>query len=219
MERTHEHAHDPARRDRIVETTGTGTVTAVPELVVLRLAVQLAHDHVEGALRGAGELMTRLHTGLRDLGIPAERLRTDAVAVHPRYDVSPPRGYESMQALSVVVRTDDEVEVVLRTAVEIAGDALVLHGLEQALADPDALRPTAQARAVEDARGKAEHLAGLLDCQLGRVLRVREGTQDPHCPQGIVFGAAPEARALAPVERGQLSVTADVTICWELLSR
>ncbi len=219
MERTHEHPRDPARRDRTIETTGTGTVSAVPELVVLRLAVQLDHDHVEGALRGAGELMTRLHAAMRDLGIPAERLRTDAVAVHPRYDVSSPRAYESMQALTVVVRTDDEVEDVLRAAVQVAGDALVLHGLEQALADPDALRPTAQTRAVEDARAKARHLADLVDCELGRVLRAREGTRGAHGPEMIAFSAAAQTRALAPVERGQLSVTAHVTVCWELVTR
>lgn len=202
MERTHEHPHEPPPRDRTIETTGTGTVTAVPELVVLRLAVQLAHDHVAGALRGAGESMGRLHHALRNLGIPAERLRTDAVMVHPRYDVSAPSPYESTQALSVVVRTDDEVQDVLRTAVDVAGDALVLHGLEQSLADPDALRPTARARAVEVARAKAEHLAGLVGCELGRVLRVREGTRCADGPELIASAAANEASSFGRSSAG-----------------
>lgn len=87
--------------------------------------------------------MGGLHRALRDLGASAERLRTDAVTVHRASDGRRAARYESSQTLTVLVFTDEEVEAVLRTAVDVAGDVLLMHRLEQALADPDALCPTA----------------------------------------------------------------------------
>lgn len=220
MERTHSHSPDSAHRlERTIETTGSGTAAAAPELVILRLAVQTDHDHVAGALRRAGELMGSLHQVLRQAGVPGEHLRTEALTVHHRFDPQQdsPRGYQSTQTLTVMVRTDDEVQTVVSAAVEVAGDALALHGLEQALADPEALRPTARVRAVEDARSKAVHLAELVGRSLGEVRWVREASDGRAGPEPLAFGMSFEhARAVAPIERGQLTVSASVTVCWDL---
>lgn len=153
-----------------METTGTATVSAVPDLVVLRLAVQVSDEHVDGALRRAGALMGAVHAALRDAGVPGQRLRTDGVGVHPGYDGSgQPRGYQSTQGVSVVLAPDDQVEAALTAALAVAGDALAVLGLEQALVDPLALAPSARARAVEGARVKATHFADLVGARLGPV--------------------------------------------------
>ncbi|MBK7722907.1 MAG: SIMPL domain-containing protein [Austwickia sp.] len=101
---------------------------------------------------------------------PGSGVRTDGVGVHPGYDGSgQPRGYQSTQGVSVVLAPDDQVEAALTAALAVAGDALAVLGLEQALVDPLALAPSARARAVEGARVKATHFADLVGARLGPV--------------------------------------------------
>ncbi len=220
MDRTHgQPAPDPTRTVvRTIETDGVGSAVAVPDVIVLDLGVSVTDAHVQGALRGAGHILARLHQAVREAGVRGADLRTQGVSVHPYVD--PQRdavsGYQSHQAVTLLVRTDAELETVLTAALEIAGDALIVHGLRQEISDPDALRPTARVRAVQDARAKAEHLAGLFGCGLGSVRWVRDGAGRFEDRGPVLLGAASAEFAAAPIERGELSVTATVQVCWEL---
>ena len=74
----------------------------------------------------------------------------------------------------VVLRLDDvgALEEVL-TAV-VASEPATLNGPNWMLKDPDAARRTAQARAVADARDRAEGYAAALGGRLGALLRLSE---------------------------------------------
>ena len=86
-----------------------------------------------------------------------------------------------------------------------------IYGLDFALDDPSALEAEARDKAVANGRARAEGLAKQSGTKLGAVVRVSEiiggGPEEPS------FKMAPMAQsAFAPIEVGQIRITADVQI-------
>ena len=85
------------------------------------------------------------------------------------------------------------------------------------LRDDRKARAEALARAVEEARGKADALARALKVRLVRILEVAEGgiavTPQPFLKGRMAMDAA---MAETPVSAGQVGVSASVTVRWEI---
>jgi uncharacterized protein len=90
------------------------------------------------------------------------------------------------------------------------------------LKDPDAARRTAQARAVADARDRAEGYAAALGGRLGALLRLSEAGDGGVEPRAFRMAAmaraeaAPDVRELG-LEPEPVRVTVRCTTNWELL--
>jgi uncharacterized protein YggE len=89
--------------------------------------------------------------------------------------------------------------------------------------DPKPLRAKARAKAVEDARARAEELARLSGVKLGRVLSIGEfasGEMPPPMPGGVPGFQMGYARAGAgssvPIERGEVTLSNSVRVTFEL---
>ncbi len=95
---------------------------------------------------------------------------------------------------------------------EAAGDSLRLGGFQLSTADSEAARNDAAARAVKDARSKAERVADAAGVRLGRVVAISEM---PAPPRRLATFAAAHA-ASVPVEAGSDEVLAHVTVIFEI---
>lgn len=120
----------------------------------------------------------------------------------------------------VVLRLDDvgALEEVLTALV--AGEPATLHGPTWSLADPAAVRRTAQQRAVADARDRAEGYAAALGGRLGPLLRLTEaaehaGGREVRMLAARAETAAPDVRELG-LDPEPVRVTARCTTAWEL---
>jgi uncharacterized protein YggE len=79
--------------------------------------------------------------------------------------------------------------------------------------DETKLRNQALAAAATDARGKADALAGALGLQISGIESVAEGSVSMPVPLPVrALGVASAAPVPAPIEPGQLEVTAQATI-------
>lgn len=124
-----------------------------------------------------------------------------------------PRGwYRAANTLEVTVRDLKQLGKILGTATTLGSNAI--YGVNFELSDPHALEAQAREKAVADARARAEQLARLSGITLGAVLAVSESTNFPGPMQGPMMMAKSESlRAdAAPVESGQLEVTAQVSV-------
>ena len=87
-----------------------------------------------------------------------------------------------------------------------------MHGLRDDLeARSEALR-----RATEAARAKAGVLAEAVGMPLGQLVEIREGGVNVRPPVPMYAGMAMERGGATPVQPGQLTVTADVTLIYRL---
>jgi uncharacterized protein len=137
--------------------------------------------------------------------------------VHPRYDRDGQRvvGYQAQHRLAMLVRALDSVGAVVDAVAEAAGNSLAVDSIQLDLSDASALQDEARTAAFLDARAKAAQYAALSDATLGDVLTVVEGAVGPGSPRPMMRTMA-LAESSMPVEAGEQTVTASVTVTWQL---
>lgn len=197
-----------------VEVLGTGSASAVPDVVVLDARVQCEASDVAGALGAATGRVTTALQAVADHGVaPADR-RTTGMGVGTRWDREGRGvvGYTAHQSLRIVVRDRERVGDLIKALARAAGDAFGLDGVSLEVADPAPLLERARTAAFEDARAKAEQYAALAGRPLGPVLRVTE-RPDPGMPvPRFAAKAAMDPGGGMPVEAGESTVGATVTV-------
>ncbi len=197
-----------------VEVLGSGTASAVPDVVVLDARVQCEADDVAGALGAATSRVTTALQAVADHGVAAADRRTTGMGVSPRWDRdgSGVVGYTAYQSLRLLVRDRERVGDLVNALAGAAGDAFGLDGVTLEVADPAPLLERARTAAFADARAKAEQYAALAGRPLGPVLRV---TEEPHRGMPVprfAAKAAMDAGSAMPVEAGESAVSATVTV-------
>jgi uncharacterized protein len=197
-----------------VEVLGTGSASAVPDVVVLDARVQCEASDVAGALGAATGRVTTALQAVADHGVaPADR-RTTGMGVGTRWDREGRGvvGYTAHQGLRIVVRDREGVGELIKALARAAGDAFGLDSVSLEVADPAPLLERARTAAFEDARAKAEQYAALAGRPLGPVLRVTERS-DPGMPvPRFAAKAAMDPGGGMPVEAGESTVGATVTV-------
>lgn len=201
-----------------VTVTGTGLVTAVPDVAVVDLGAEARAPGVQDALDRAGAALDAAARGLRERGVTPADLRTTTTSTWTeRTDDGTSRTTVRL-ALRAQVRDVAGAGEAVRAALAAAGDAARLDGIGFALADPAPLAAAAREAAFADARERAEQYAALAGRRLGAVVEVVEGGGGPGPVARTLAAAAPAGDALA-VEPGTQEVRATVTVRWELLDR
>lgn len=204
-----------------VTVTGTGETRAVPDTAHLSAGVETTNGTAAEALAANSEAMTRVIAALREAGLGDRDIATSGLSVDPVHertgDGRRGPGIDHYRVVNEVrVRTQglDRLGVLI-DAVTRAG-ANRMNGLTFALSDPAAAMAEARAAAMAEARAAAEAYAGAEGLAPGRVVSIRDtGGRPSPMPRGRGF--ALEAAAAPPVERGDLAVTAGVTVVWTLV--
>ena len=202
-----------ARMSDHVEVTGSGAATAVPDVVVLDVRVQAEAPDVASALSDAASRVEGALRAAADHGVAERDRRTRGMGVNPRWDHEGRGvvGYTAHHSLRLTVRERDRVGDLVSAMAGSAGDAFGLDAVTLEVADPEPLLVRAREAAFEDARARAEQYASLAGRPLGPVLRVREGgTFEPPVPR--FAKAALDVAGTMPVEAGESTVTASVTV-------
>ena len=119
-------------------------------------------------------------------------------------------GYVATNLLTVRVRDLDGLGTVLDAAV--ADGANTLNGLTFGLAKPEPALNEARKAAVADARAKAELLVTAAGMKLGRIVMITESGAWTD-PQPMFRDSAAGA---PPVAGGELAMTANVTVQYEM---
>jgi uncharacterized protein YggE len=197
-----------------VEVTGTGAASAVSDVVVLDARVQCEAADVAGALSAAGDRVVAALQAAADHGVAERDRRTTGLGVSTRWDREGRTvvGYSAHQSLRLLVRDRDRVGDLIRALAGAAGDAFGLDGVTLEVADPGPLLVQARTAAFEDARARAGQLADLAGRPLGAVLRVTEGPGGGMPVPRFAAKAAVDVGGGMPVEAGESTVTATVTV-------
>lgn len=218
------HDHRPERPGKI-SVTGTGDVSVAPDMATLGIGVVTRAGTAAEAVAANNEAARELIDAIKAQGVAPEHIRTATFSVSPVYDHSDrqrPDGpeivaYEATNRVIAEVHELDRLGALLDAAVK--GGANRVDGLSFGLDNPDAAADEARARAVEDARHKAETMAEAAGVRLGRVLSISEGGSGQPVPMYARSNALASAEASVPIETGQTTIAASVNIEWEIEQR
>ena len=208
---------------RTIHVTGRGSVVGEPDIASLNLGVSAEKASVEEAREAAASAMTSVIESLKVNNVAEKDIQTENFSIYPQYDYTDNgrvlRGYRVNNTVSAKVRELESLSDIIDDAAAAGGDIVVVNAIQFMIEDSTALQTQARALAVKHAEAKAQTLAEASGVTLGKPVTITE-TNFSGGPR-IAFAESAEfaddsARSSTPIEAGELTVTVNVTIVYEI---
>ncbi len=199
----------------------------------LRLSIGVVTESVDAteALRANSRRMQDCVKALTKVGLTKQECKTGRFSIQPQYARRPrdanadwtPRiiGYRVTNTLSIRTRQIDLAGEIIQAANEAGANSIDSIGFD--LANPRTHRAEAIASATENARSDAGVLAEASEVRLVRILSINldQAGWRPPVPMMQAGRAVAMAEAVAPppIEPGEVTVEASVTIVYEIAPR
>ncbi|MFE0809759.1 SIMPL domain-containing protein [Streptomyces sp. NPDC058794] len=195
---------------------GAGSVRVEPQLVRVRLAVDVLEPSPDAAFEGAGASVSRLREVLRRHGIPDTAVSGSRLQLSSDYDgYGGDRkfaGYRCQASYSVESAALDGLQQLIVDAVEAGAHRI--DSVEFDVHDKPALRDEARRKAVAAARRKAEVYTEAAGVRLGPVVHIQDVDAENFVQyRGHGGGGGSSAGDLAP---GMVEVSAGVMLGFSL---
>jgi len=204
---------------RTISVSGSGRVSASPDIAVVTLGVETQADEATTAFTENGQQMQALMDALKEAKVVSEDMQTQAVRLYPRYEDKQDNagqnvlaGYTASNIVQVYVRDLETIGGVLDAAVQAGGNRI--QGIRFEISEYAAYLDQAREAAWRDAMHKAQQLANLSGSELGRVITINESSHDP---QPIIERAMlADSAGSTPIEAGRQIVEVNVKVTWSI---
>lgn len=216
------------------QVSGTGKVTAVPDVAHVAITVQTDGGKDLGALQTQNtEKNNKINAFLNEQGVASEDITTSNYSVTPRYQgynctgtgiCRAPEvvGYTINQTVDVKVRKLDSVGTILAGAVKNGANGIT--GPNFTIDDLESVQNQARAKAIESAAKQARELAKAGNFRLGKIISVYDNGQGNPIPyegvggdQLMALGKTAVSAPVAPtIQPGSEEVMASMTVTYEI---
>jgi uncharacterized protein len=203
-----------------IQVSGTGSVAVTPDRAEVAFAVETRAARADEAAAANADAMDAVLRALRDANLPGLTLETFGYSLRPEYSSNAnqrTREIVAYTALNNVRATIDDVDAVGRVIdLAIGAGANRVSSISFYASDTEAARAEALAEAVRSAREQARVIAESLGYRLGPPLEINGGAERP-IPRPYAAEAMVSMRAAdTPIEAGDQTVTANVSIRFAL---
>jgi uncharacterized protein YggE len=204
-----------------IEVSGSASVSIPTDEARVSFAMETRGETAAQAAEDNAAAMDRVLEALRRASLPGLDLETFGYSLQPQYSTDQQRvrtiiGYVASNNVSAKITDVEAVGRLLDVA--IGAGANRVANIAFTASDTQPARAEALAQAVASARAEAQVMAESLGYRLGAPIEVRGGAQRPG-PAPMIY-AETAARAMqaapTPIEAGDQTVTANVTIRFEL---
>lgn len=198
---------------RTVTVTGQGEARVAPDSAVVRVSAVHSAPGVAAALDGADSAAGAIAATARGFTTP-ERVRSTGFQIRRDHDnLGRPTGFSARHFLVIGCPDIEAAGSLITGLAEEVGDRLEIEGVSLEVADQSAASGAAREAAYADAVDRAAHLAALAGAELGDV---REVTEGGGYGGGPVRQARPMSASAASFQPGETSVSATVTVTFQL---
>jgi uncharacterized protein YggE len=202
-----------------VIVVGEGSVTVAPDYARIRSGVSTNAKTVKEASDTNAKLMANILATLADAGIAKKDIQTSEFSIEPVYTSPTPPGGPKLSGY----RVSNQVNVTIHDISQVGEvlDRLVKAGATDAeniaflVSDREKALDQAREAAVANARHKADLYAHASGLSLGRVSWITESAGfEPLLPRARL--EARQASASVPIESGEDTITARVTVGFDI---
>ena len=205
-----------------ITVSGEGEAKGVPNQAQLSAGVTTTATTADVALAENARKMNAVFAALKRMGVPERSIQTSNFSVSPQYPTYNQNATGPQRIVGYQV--SNQVDVTLDDVKKLgpALDALVGAGANQinsvgfSIRDPATLLQTAREAAVADAIKRAQTYTHAAGVSLGPVVSIEEGTTEAPRPIYRMALMAKPAGDATPTAAGEQSVTANVTIIFEI---
>ncbi|MDB4907027.1 MAG: hypothetical protein JWO05_1811 [Gemmatimonadetes bacterium] len=208
-------------------TTAQGEAKVTPDRATVQVGVQTRASTAAAAAAENARKQRAIIDAVKATGIPAAQISTTGYSVQPEMawdktaQVSRITGYQVVNTVRVEVWALDRVGAVLDAA--LAKGANQVNSLDFWMSNPDSARREALAMAVAKARGDAEVMARAAGGSLGSLIELTSSEYSPppvfRREMAMKAQMADAAQAPTPIEVGQETVRASVSVRWQFVPR
>lgn len=211
-------AHAEESQMRLISVTGEAITQVRPDMATLSFGVETNASTALEAQQANSTIMNQVVEALAGAGIAREDIQTSGYSLFPVYewrDDKPVQkqvltGYRCSNTVVVKVRNLERIGQIIDRAA--SAGATNIGGIAFDLQNPDPLKNELLARAVSDARSKAEILARAAGVVITGVYRISDGWAAVDAGYWTMPLRAGAAEAVTPVEPGTITVRASVRI-------
>ncbi len=198
--------------------TGTGRVTAKPDIATLSLGVQAEARTVADAQAQAQQAMSAVMASLTANGVADKDIQTSSFSIQPVYNYTTGNqrileGYQVTNIVTIKIRDLTKTGTIIDAAVAAGGNLTIVNSINFTIEDPTLLNNQARDLAIKDAVAKAQQVAGLTDVKLGKLIYFSE-TGGYVAPPRVAIGA--QEVASTPISPGELDVTVSVQLVYDI---
>jgi uncharacterized protein YggE len=204
---------------RGIMVMGEGKASGEPDLAMVTIGVETRAGTAGEAADKNRERMADVMHALQSMGIAEEDIQTVDYSIQPEIDWDDEEhrviGYVVTNSVLVKIRQMDQVGDVLDGVTEAGANNI--YGIQFTFDDPTNLREQARAGAMADAQSKAQALADLAGLGLGKPRIISESfVEQPPFYMERVYAPAMDAGGGVPVSPGQLEVTVQVQVTFDI---
>jgi len=206
-----------------ISVSGQGKVTGKPDLANISLGVSTLAPTVAEARTQAATSLGAMIDSMKANGVEEKDIQTSSLSIYPEYDYlndgrQELRGFRVQNTVNAKIRDIDRTGEIVDEAVDAGGNDTTINGIAFSIENPDDLKKEAREKAVADAKARAETLAQAAGVSLGDAISISESSYSPPVYyEGRAADAATGAPAPeTPIETGELDVTVDVSITFEI---
>jgi len=206
---------------RTITASGRGEINVKPDLAILFFAVETTAPTAASAGEQNAAASTKVAAALKSMLGKDDKLKTTRYSLQPRYEMKrepgEPKilGYIASNEVQVETAAIDAVGKLIDTA--IAAGANRVNNLMFTVKDRNPYVRQALDQAGTEAKAQAEAAAKALDVRLKQLLTATTMAPPiimPRMHEG--FGRAAMADTMTPVEPGEVAVSAELTVTYEI---
>lgn len=212
-----------AAQPHTMSVNGSAQVMLSPDIAYISIGVHTEAPEATAAVSNNNSLSKAVMDALAAQGIEAKDIRTTNFNIYPMDQYNPNTG----EKIGSVFSVDNTVHVTMRDLTKIgatldaaiAAGANSVYGISFDVENKDAALAEARVKAVENARSQAEQLAQAAGVTLGDITSISYYNSSPspvYYDNKGVGGAGYPAAASVPISGGQLTITVDVNVSYEI---
>ena len=164
------------RAERMITVEAQGKVTVKPDLGVTTMGMVAEAKTVSEAQKKNTEVMNKLISRLKELGVEEKDIQTANYNVYPQYDYtsngSVLKGYQVSQNVTIKIRDLAKADSILGLAGEVGANTV--SGLQFTFDDDEAYKAQAREQALAKIADKAKTLSQTLGVRFASVVAYNE---------------------------------------------
>ena len=213
----------PEIKGTTLDISAEASIKAEPDMATISAGVVTTAPTADAAMKENSTKMNAIFAAVKKAGIADKDRQTSGITVHPQYRYEENKapvvvGYQATNTIDVTLRNLKNIGPVLDSL--IAQGSNQINGPTFTVENPETLLNDARKEAVEKARKRAEVYAAATGLKIAKIRSISENSNIGYPPvmfsRAKVAMASMEADAATPIASGQVNLSVNVNISYEL---
>ena len=203
-----------------ISASGSGLVHVIPDIAYIYIGVRSEGKTVADALKKNNQSAKDIKAALMAQNVAEKDIQTSSFNVYPQQfnstGQSVPTFYVVENTVYVTIRNLDGIGTILDLVANTGANSI--NGIYFDLSNKASAQEQARQMAIDEAKKQAEQITSLTGVKLGKLISINVYSSGaPYVMEGKGGGGSAMAGSSVPVSTGQMTITADANLVYEIL--